>query len=66
MVDIATHLVTHSRLLPKLGFGTALLAMTKVLGGAFEMAYVMPYETIATPRPPLADLSDLQRRNPNW
>ncbi|RUW86940.1 hypothetical protein EOA13_35300 [Mesorhizobium sp. M7A.F.Ca.US.011.01.1.1] len=67
MVDIATHLVTHSRLLPKLGIGTALLAMTKDLGGAFEMAYVTPYETIATARrPPLANPSDLQRRDPNW
>ena len=66
MFDITTnHLITRSRPLPEIGVGTALLAMIKAMGQAFEMAYVAPYETIAR-RPPPADPSDLQGRDPNW
>ena len=69
MAEIVAHPIPFRRTrllrLRKLSIGSALLAMAKAVGKAFEMAYVAPYETKARQSHP-GGRADLQGRDPSW
>ena len=72
MTDITTASLTALRrwrplrlTLPKLRVGHAVLSMYRIIGQAFEMAYVAPYRSSAR-KSPATDDANPEGRDPNW